>query len=145
MIVYIYIPLKVKYDFYSWTKETTIKPNVKLQFILFTCAVAVSITWKYTSIWKRVPSGKTTAWTKERISTKFELLYCSVCLFLMACQLSASCTRNSKLIDYKFRFLHRRLATNSFLQKIGIKGNGSWVSFEARFWSSCLFNACNSS
>ena len=30
-----------------------------------------------------------------------------------------------KLIDLNFRFLHRRLATNSFLQKIGIKENGS--------------------
>ena len=41
-------------------------------------------------------------------------------------QLSGSCTRSSKLIDFNFRFLHRRLATKSFLQKkIGIKENGS--------------------
>ena len=35
-------------------------------------------------------------------------------------QTSTACTRSSKLIDFNFRFLHRRLATNSYLQKIGI-------------------------
>ena len=45
----------------------------------------------------------------------------------IAYQLSASCTRNSKLIDFNFRFLHWRLATNSFLKKKkkGIKEKGS--------------------
>ena len=36
-------------------------------------------------------------------------------------QTSTACTRSSKLIDFNFRFLHRRLATNSYLQKIGIR------------------------
>jgi len=36
-------------------------------------------------------------------------------------QTSSACTRSSKLIDFNFRFLHRRLATNSFLEKIGIR------------------------
>ena len=38
-------------------------------------------------------------------------------------QTSTACTRSSKLIDFNFRFLHRRLATNSYLicKKIGIR------------------------
>ena len=40
-----------------------------------------------------------------------------------AYQTSFKCTRNSKFIYFNFKFLHRRLATNSFLQKIGIKDN----------------------
>ena len=36
-------------------------------------------------------------------------------------QTSTACTRSSKLIDFNYRFLHRRLATNSYLQKIGIR------------------------
>ena len=36
-------------------------------------------------------------------------------------QTSTACTRSSKPIDFNFRFLHRRLATNSYLQKIGIR------------------------
>ena len=39
--------------------------------------------------------------------------------------LSAACTNSSKLIDFNFRFLHRRLATNNFLQKIGIRVDGT--------------------
>ena len=42
-----------------------------------------------------------------------------------AYQLSAACTKSSKLIDFNFRFLHRRLATNSFLQKIGFREDGT--------------------
>ena len=36
-------------------------------------------------------------------------------------QTSTACTRSSKLIDFNFRFLHRRLATNCYLQKLGIR------------------------
>ena len=36
-------------------------------------------------------------------------------------QTSTAYTRSSKLIDFNFRFLHRRLATNSYLHKIGIR------------------------
>ena len=36
-----------------------------------------------------------------------------------------ACTKGSKLIDFNFRFLHRRLATNNFLQKIGIREDGT--------------------
>ena len=39
--------------------------------------------------------------------------------------LSAACTKSSKLIDFNFRFLHRRLATNNCLQKIGIREDGT--------------------
>ena len=39
--------------------------------------------------------------------------------------LSAACTKGFKLIDFNFRFLHRRLATNTFLQKIGIREDGT--------------------
>ena len=36
-------------------------------------------------------------------------------------QAANTCTTSSKLIDFNFRFLHRRLPTNSYLQKIGDK------------------------
>ena len=39
-------------------------------------------------------------------------------------QAANTCTTSSKLIDFNFRFLHRRLPTNSYLQKIGVKENG---------------------
>ena len=35
-----------------------------------------------------------------------------------------TCTTSSRLIDFKFRFLHRRLPINSYLQKIGAKEDG---------------------
>ena len=33
------------------------------------------------------------------------------------------CTKITKLITFQFKLLHRRLATNDFLKKIGIKNN----------------------
>ena len=39
-------------------------------------------------------------------------------------QAANTCTTSSKLIDFNFRFLHRRLPTNSYLQKIGVKEDG---------------------
>ena len=39
--------------------------------------------------------------------------------------MSAACTKSSKLIDFSFRFLHSRLATNTFLQKIGVREKGT--------------------
>ena len=35
-------------------------------------------------------------------------------------QAANTCTTSSKLTDFNFRFLHRRLPTNSYLQKIGV-------------------------
>lgn len=37
--------------------------------------------------------------------------------------LTSRCTRSTKLIEFQFKFLHRRLATNDFLYKIGLKAN----------------------
>ena len=34
-------------------------------------------------------------------------------------QLACHCTKSSKLIVFNFKFLHRRLSTNSFLHKLG--------------------------
>ena len=34
-------------------------------------------------------------------------------------QLASHCTKSSKLIVFNFKFLHRRLSTNSFLHKLG--------------------------
>lgn len=39
-------------------------------------------------------------------------------------QTSTACTRSSKLIDFNFRFSHRRLATNSYLEKINRNQRG---------------------
>ena len=36
-------------------------------------------------------------------------------------QVAKACTTSSKLIDFNFRFLHRLLPTNSYLQKTGVK------------------------
>ena len=38
-----------------------------------------------------------------------------------AYQLSFQCTKSTKLIIFQFKLLHRRLATNDFLKKVGIK------------------------
>jgi len=40
-----------------------------------------------------------------------------------AYQLSFQCTKSTKLIVFQFKLLHRRLATNDFLKKVGIKDN----------------------
>ena len=45
----------------------------------------------------------------------------------MAYQISFKCTKSYKLIYFNFKFLHRRLATYSFLQKIGIKDKDKCV------------------
>ena len=38
-------------------------------------------------------------------------------------QLARTCTKSTKIIIFQFKFLHRRLPTNSFLYKIAIKDN----------------------
>jgi len=38
--------------------------------------------------------------------------------------LTSQCTKCAKLIEFQFKFLHRRLSTNHFLFKIGLKENG---------------------
>ena len=35
------------------------------------------------------------------------------------CSLAYKCTKSSNIVVFNFKFLHRRLSTNSFLQKIG--------------------------
>ena len=35
-------------------------------------------------------------------------------------ELAFKCTKNSKVIVFDFKFLHRRLATNTFLKKLGL-------------------------
>ena len=57
-------------------------------------------------------------WLEERdihcylsIIVNWENTYC----------LSSLCTRESKLRAFQFKFLHRKIATNDFLYKIGIK------------------------
>ena len=56
-----------------------------------------------------------------------------------AYQLAFQCTKNSKLITFNFKFLHRRLASNNFLKdKIGVVNNEFLPirnrKFAARFW-----------
>ena len=51
-------------------------------------------------------------------------LQCSKTIDLdMAYKLPFDSTKNTKLIFFQFKLLHRRLATNDFLNKIGIKEN----------------------
>ena len=38
-------------------------------------------------------------------------------------QFTRTCTKSTKLIIFRFKFLHRRLPTNSFLHKIAVKDN----------------------
>ena len=59
------------------------------------------------------------------------------------------CTKASKLIIFQFKFLHRRLATNDYLKKIGLREDDNCTfcksekeSLEHLFWhcrESCLF------
>ena len=39
--------------------------------------------------------------------------------------LSFLCTKETKLREFQFKLLHRRIATNDFLHKIGLKPNQS--------------------
>ena len=55
------------------------------------------------------------------------------------------CTRESKLRIFQFKFLHRRIATNSYLLKIGITSDNLWSFCKERsetmmhlFWE-CIF------
>ena len=43
-------------------------------------------------------------------------------------QLASHCTKSSKLIVFNFKFLHRRLSTNSFLHKLGFKDSEKCTS-----------------
>ena len=38
-------------------------------------------------------------------------------------QFTRTCTKSTKIITFQFKFLHRRLPTNSFLYKIAVKDN----------------------
>ena len=65
-----------------------------------------------------IPSRSQGKWLEERdihcnlsIIVNWENTYC----------LSSLCTRESKLRAFQFKFLHRKIATNDFLYKIGIK------------------------
>ena len=42
-----------------------------------------------------------------------------------AYRLAKICTKSTKLIEFQFKFLHRRVSTNDFLFKIGLKGDES--------------------
>ena len=37
--------------------------------------------------------------------------------------LAKKCTKSTKLIEFQFKFLHRRMATNNFLFRIGLQGD----------------------
>ena len=59
------------------------------------------------------------------------------------------CTKETKLREFQFKFLHRRIATNDFLYKIGIKQSDSCTfcgeateNLVHLFWSSKYSNAC---
>ena len=39
--------------------------------------------------------------------------------------LAKKCTKSTKLIDFQFKFLHRRILTNKFLFRIGLRGDGN--------------------
>ena len=41
----------------------------------------------------------------------------------LAYLMAPSCTKSTKLIEFQFKFLHRRIPTNNFLFKIGRKEN----------------------
>ena len=43
--------------------------------------------------------------------------------------LALRCTKSTKLIEFHFKFLHRRLATNNFLFKIKLKENENCTFF----------------
>ena len=69
-----------------------------------------------------IPSRSQGKWLEERdihcnlsITVNWENTYC----------LSSLCTRESKLRAFQFKFLHRKIATNDFLYKIGIKQTDS--------------------
>ena len=69
-----------------------------------------------------IPSRSQGKWLEERdihcnlsIIVNWENTYC----------LSSLCTRESKLRAFQFKFLHRKIATNDFLCKIGIKQTDS--------------------
>ena len=60
--------------------------------------------------------------------------------------LTRRCTKSSKMIEFQFKRLHRRLVTNSFLQKNGLNesGNCSFCGIELETLS-YLFWTCNKS
>ena len=39
--------------------------------------------------------------------------------------LAKKCTKSTKLIEFQFKFLHRRISTNTFLYRIGLRGDGN--------------------
>ena len=58
--------------------------------------------------------------------------------------LAKKCTKSTKLIEFQFKFLHRRISTNTFLFRIGLRGDGncsfcqtSLESIIHLFWSCC--------
>lgn len=69
-----------------------------------------------------IPSKSQEMWLEERdlyrnlsIIVNWENMYC----------LSSLCTRESKLRAFQFKFLHRKIPSNDFLYKIGIKQTDS--------------------
>ena len=56
--------------------------------------------------------------------------------------MAKKCTKSTKLIEFQFKFLHRRVATNNFLFRIGLQGDencsfcpNSSESLVHLFWS----------
>ena len=43
--------------------------------------------------------------------------------FLKRLTAALKCTKRTRLVEFQFKFLHRRISTNDFLTKIGIKDN----------------------
>ena len=59
-----------------------------------------------------------------------------------ACQLASKYTKSTRILEFQYKFLHRRIATNDFLTKIGIRDNPNCSFFNEEqekllhlFWS----------
>ena len=82
-------------------------------------SVNASLLWAY----KKLVSTKKSCPTKSQEKWSADCsLQCSKTIdWEMAYKLPFSCTKATKLIIFQFKLLHRRLATNDFLHKIGIR------------------------
>ena len=79
-----------------------------------------SLVYKITRIKGEVPKNSQMKWLLDcNYSINENLDWSSAYL------LTSRCTRSTKLIEFQFKFLHRRLATNDFLYKIELKANNN--------------------
>ena len=110
----------------NWVQQNKVKtqPPPKGNYEPF-IDVFLSVTKTNRMVYQKCISSKQTSpsKTQNKWLTDCQITCCNSINWKVVYKLPFSCTKISKLIIFQFKLVHRRLATNDFLNKIGIRSD----------------------